>query len=317
MAMILLKPGNRSLRETVADLIEWIPSVNSDSKEQTRRPTRIYLWDFDSVSYSIRVDEDDTDNMYVSMNVPFLDDVIDHGCGDALKTIYGDLVQSETEDNYNITLKIPFDNYTEASAQEELIDKLEMLKPNVIGGVFQNFFGALAENKTPEAFTFDLRPDTQIYFAPGKGRCTVIFGIDFAEKVDKVVAKIYMQEFADQSRRVGAAPNVTFGQDPPRELHQFDVTEATGNLGFISFAVLPSHVSSQKKRDIITNTLQSFRTYLQYHIKCSKSYFHSRMRAKVLELLKILNRAKVKAPGGVKDDGASKKSKKKNLKKLY
>lgn len=35
-----------------------------------------------------------------------------------------------------------------------------------------------------------------------------------------------------------------------------------------------------------------FRDYLHYHIKCSKVYVHSRMRAKAGELLKVLNRAR-------------------------
>jgi actin related protein 2/3 complex subunit 2 len=40
------------------------------------------------------------------------------------------------------------------------------------------------------------------------------------------------------------------------------------------------------------NRIQLFRDYLHYHIKCSKAYMHSRMRYRVAEFLKILNRAK-------------------------
>lgn len=35
-----------------------------------------------------------------------------------------------------------------------------------------------------------------------------------------------------------------------------------------------------------------FRDYLHYHIKCSKAYIHSRLRRRVAEFLKVLNRAK-------------------------
>ncbi len=38
--------------------------------------------------------------------------------------------------------------------------------------------------------------------------------------------------------------------------------------------------------------LHHFRNYLHYHIKCSKAYIHSRMRAKTAAFLKVLNRAK-------------------------
>ena len=39
--------------------------------------------------------------------------------------------------------------------------------------------------------------------------------------------------------------------------------------------------------------IQLFRDYLHYHIKCSKAYMHSRMRARVAEFLKVLNRSKM------------------------
>lgn len=38
----------------------------------------------------------------------------------------------------------------------------------------------------------------------------------------------------------------------------------------------------------------TFRNYLQYHIKCSKAFMHTRMRIRVESLLQVLNRAKQK-----------------------
>jgi len=75
------------------------------------------------------------------------------------------------------------------------------------------------------------------------------------------------------------------------ELEHYKITQPTGNLGFLSFAVLKSHLDMGKK-DRVINVMQSFRNYIQYHIKCSKSHFHSRMRARVVSLLQVLNRAK-------------------------
>merc|ERR1712046_541757 len=92
---------------------------------------------------------------------------------------------------------------------------------------------------------------------PGNGRVVVVFGIDFKERVDKTIAKIFMQELADARRTVRAAPPVSFGAEPPRELRNFDITENKGNLGFVSFAVLSTHVSTAAKREKVTNTLQS------------------------------------------------------------
>ena len=44
------------------------------------------------------------------------------------------------------------------------------------------------------------------------------------------------------------------------------------------------------------SNIQLFRDYLHYHIKCSKAYLHSRMRARVAAFLQVLNRAKQEKP---------------------
>merc|ERR1712173_206435 len=46
-----------------------------------------------------------------------------------------------------------------------------------------------------------------------------------------------------------------------------------------------------------------FHPYVNYHIKCNKAHIHSRMRKKLAELLKIMNRAKF---GGAKGGGKKK-----------
>jgi len=102
-----------------------------------------------------------------------------------------------------------------------------------------------------------------------------------------------MQEFVEAKRALGAAPPCNWfeSKNPPVELAHYKITEPTQNLGFISFAVQKSNLDSNKK-DRVISVLQVFRNYLQYHIKCSKSYFHARMRARVVTLLAVLNRAK-------------------------
>jgi len=94
------------------------------------------------------------------------------------------------------------------------------------------------------------------------------------------------------SKKIGRAPPATWGAAPPNELEDFGITENQGNLGYVSFAILKSHVDKGKKEQVV-HVLQTFRTFLQYHIKCSKSLFHAKMRNRVRELLKVLNRAKI------------------------
>lgn len=60
----------------------------------------------------------------------------------------------------------------------------------------------------------------------------------------------------------------------------------------ISLVLFPSHFAVGDAREETISRIQVFRDYLHYHIKCSKAYMHTRMRARVRDFLKILNRAK-------------------------
>jgi len=178
-----------------------------------------------------------------------------------------------------------------------VVAKVSTLKANTLGGVFTYFLQDVLSNKAQDPFTFTLRADTIVYFFPGRERCTVIYSIDFKEKVDRAIAKVFMQEFCEARRNLQASPPVQFSVAPPSEMGHFKITEPTGNLGFVSFAVLKSHVDRDKLPKVVS-VMTTFRNYLQYHIKCSKAHFHARMRARVASLLQILNRAKAEPPAG-------------------
>jgi len=238
--------------------------------------------------------------MNVSMNMPFYNAIAANGAKDALERLYKDVLAEKPIDGFDITLTInlqKLDEQKEQKVKDELINRISCLKANVLGGVFDYYFTPVVKgDKTPLApFSFNLRSDTIVYFCPNKtnDRCTVIFSLDFKEKTDKAIAKIFMQEFVEAKRAtgLGAAPPCAWGTNPPAELAAFGIDKPTGNLGFISFAVLKSNLDKDKKDKAIA-VLVTFRNYMQYHIKCSKSYFHSRMRARVVSLLTILNRAK-------------------------
>jgi len=280
--MILLEPGNRILGETVAAHING----GSDTK---REPIDVRLCDFDDASYRIVIDGKAKNLLLVSLNLPCYSTIKDHGGEDAAKGAFGDRLISPV-DGFDLTVQVDLDK---EEKKEELIKKLTLFKPIVLGGVFRHYYTKLAKGEAPAAaFKFDLRRDTTVYLIPDKDRVVTVFGLDFTEKVDKAVARIFMQEFADARKTLNFAPPVIWSVPPPSELKAFGIKDPTGNLGFFSLAILKDHVAKEEVMVKVIDALQSFRTYLQYHIKCSKSYFHSRMRAKAKDFLRILNRAK-------------------------
>jgi actin related protein 2/3 complex, subunit 2 len=96
------------------------------------------------------------------------------------------------------------------------------------------------------------------------------------------------------------APQVLYSnREPPLELKGSPGLKDSENIGYVTFGRLgsdflvlfPRHFQGPAAFDCISR-IQLFRDYFHYHIKASKSYLHSRMRARVDSLLKVLNRAK-------------------------
>jgi len=285
--MILLERGNRILGETVS------AKINYDNPEEKIEPIDVKLCDFDDVSYRVLIEDSARNILQVAMSLPCYKEIENLGAKDAYEKAYGSLVTTPLN-GYDVTVKINLDELKEQKAKDELVEKLSCLKANVLAGIFDHFFSAVLAGKSlTDPFRFKLRSDTEIFLFPKPDRVIVIFGFDFREKVDRAIAKIFMQEFIEAKRALGAAPpcNWSESKNPPVELAHYKITEPTQNLGFISFAVQKSNLDSNKK-DRVISVLQVFRNYLQYHIKCSKSYFHARMRARVVTLLSVLNRAK-------------------------
>lgn len=296
--MILLESQNRILAQTIEGQLK--PEVDEDeAKTFKREPIDVRLCDFDDVAYRVIISAEDRSTMQVNMSMPFYNDIKDNGGEAAFDAAYGS-IKCDPADQFDVAVNVKFDD-VEKGKEDELISSISKMKSIVIGGVFKHFYNLLKDGKAADAqpFKFDIRADTTIYFVPSKDRITTIFSIDFKDKVDKVLAKVFMNEFKDARKTIKYAPAINFYQtDAPKELSAFSITQTAQEaniLGWLSFAVLDSHVKTEKSIDQICEVLQSFRNYVLYHIKCAKSYFHSRMRAQCREQLKVLNRAKQKA----------------------
>jgi len=291
--MLLLANKNKILEETVRDQIMRDPS------EKRQQLLDVKLCDFDEVSYNVKInntevaDGEPSNPMTVAISLPCFSEIKDEGTIDEAKRVFGEWYSEEAPNGYDLGLSIDFQKLEdEEKKKEQLIKNIGQLKYTVTSGPFVKHFTALKNGECGDNFEFNLRSDTRIYFRPKNDRVTIIYAVDFNDKVDKVLAKIFMQELVDARKRIRSAPPFSWNTDPPLEI-QDKVTRNPGILGYASIPVMLAHVSGDKMPRVI-GALINFRSFLQYHLKCAKSFFHSRMRAKCSELLKILNRAKVK-----------------------
>jgi actin related protein 2/3 complex, subunit 2 len=293
--LILLEKGNRILHEAAYSTFKRIlvGDENTEEKQETL-PMEVKFCDYDGTRLRALISPDDLTVLKVSLYIPCWKDLESHDVAGHLKNVYGDFVGS-VEADFNFTLSINLKSLP--ADYSALATKISLLKFHALGAPFTKYFKALAGGKAIPSGKLRLTEDTCIYFSSKNDRVVVVFSLNFKEKFDEVLARVFLTAMSDvkkTEKSLGPAPAISYDLSvPPNEMKQdFGIVNPEGNCGFLSFAILPRHVATQDKIDLASDLLQTFRNYLSYHIKCAKTYFHSQMRKRVKELLQVLNRAK-------------------------
>ncbi|KAL3832449.1 hypothetical protein ACJMK2_024091 [Sinanodonta woodiana] len=281
--MILLEINNRIVEEAL--------TLKIKNAKEGLKPDNIdiTLADFDGVLFHISNQNGDKTKVMVSISLKFFKDLQEHGADELLKREYGSFLVP-TENGYNASVVIDLENIP--SNWEEIVKKIGLLKRNCFGSVFEKYFEFQAKGEGGhKRAVIHYRDDETMYVDAQKDRVTVIFSTIFKDDDDIVIGKVFMQEFKEGRRKYQQAPQVLFShKDPPQELQNTDA-RVGDNIGYITFVLFPRHTSAGA-RDNTINLIHTLRDYLHYHIKCSKAYIHSRMRAKTSDFLKVLNRAR-------------------------
>ncbi|XP_009273307.1 PREDICTED: actin-related protein 2/3 complex subunit 2 [Aptenodytes forsteri] len=245
--------------------------------------------DFDGVLYHISNPNGDKTKVMVSISLKFYKELQEHGADEVLKKVYGNYLVNP-ESGYNVSLLYDLENLP--ADKDAIVHQAGMLKRNCFASVFEKYFKFQEEGKEGEKrAVIHYRDDETMYVEAKKDRVTVVFSTVFKDDDDVVIGKVFMQEFKEGRRASHTAPQVLFShREPPLELKDTDAAVGD-NIGYITFVLFPRHTNAAA-RDNTINLIHTFRDYLHYHIKCSKAYIHTRMRAKTSDFLKVLNRAR-------------------------
>lgn len=320
--MLQIEQHNFLLKKTLTDL------VNSEI-ESLKSIERIFT-DFDFTTYHISNSPDSKNIILLSVYTKCWNDLAKYGVDgylDSKYSKYSDVLKicqgNEVEPNYNYSFVLDLQSLQGQSEEYklDLIDLLSNLKRNCIAAPFETAFNRYdelsqlyadtntyseeikAELQNEPVLTINYRGfDESIYIKPSFDRVTVIFSTIFKDETDKIFGKVFLQEFVDARRRsVQTAPQVLYSHnEPPLDIKNEVKGNSNDNRGFVTFVLFPRHLVKGDRRDNCISHIQFFRTYFHYHIKCAKAYMHSRMRFRVKEFLKVLNRAK---PENVDDEG--------------
>lgn len=281
--MILLEINNRIIEDILRlKFKNFLAGNKAESVDVT-------IADFDGVLFHISNINGDKTKIRVSISLKFYKELQEHGADDLLRREYGSLL-STPEEGYNVTLLYDLENTPEDT--ESLIQKAGLLKRNCFASVFEKYFEFQERGEEgQQRAVIHYRDDETLYVEAKADRVTVVFSTIFKDEDDIIIGKVFMQEFKEGRKASHTAPQVLFShREPPLELQNTDA-RVGDNIGYITFVLFPRHTNKQARNNTI-NLIHTFRDYLHYHIKCSKAYIHSRMRAKTSDFLKVLNRAR-------------------------
>eukprot|EP00013_Stygamoeba_regulata_P025844 CAMPEP_0177645338 /NCGR_PEP_ID=MMETSP0447-20121125/9195_1 /TAXON_ID=0 /ORGANISM="Stygamoeba regulata, Strain BSH-02190019" /LENGTH=321 /DNA_ID=CAMNT_0019147813 /DNA_START=107 /DNA_END=1072 /DNA_ORIENTATION=+ len=282
--MMLLEVANVILEESILRLLNAPKPESAD----------IAFADFDGVQFHVSTDPNDKQSVTVSIAWPCMGELQRLGAMDDYRRIYGDMVCSSPEPNFNFSIKFHTGSApSDEAGRAALAKKISLMKRHAIAAPFLRTFAQItAGNAGSQVIKIPYRPNESIYIKPEKESCIVIFSVHFVDDADKVLAKVFLQEFQDARRTISGAPSVTYSQkEPPMEMQQIGIRDADDNVGWVSFVLFDKHIG-ERNMHLTADMLSLFRDYLHYHIKCSKAYMHERMRNRVVLLLQVLNRAR-------------------------
>ncbi|OCF37824.1 arp2/3 complex 34 kDa subunit [Kwoniella heveanensis CBS 569] len=292
-----------------------INDVLTDRFEKASRAD-IQFVDYDNVRFHLSTPSSKT-QLLLSMGIQCWPDLIKYGAREHLQSEYEGylLPQDQTEPEYDVSLVIDLEKLPGTTEERSaLISKLAHLKSTAMASPFLSAFaeqstlqanykepaGAQQADLAPAGEKGELkivkyREEEAIYIQASHDRVTIVFSTVFKEETDKVFGRVFLQEFVD-ARKLNAlqnAPQVMYSnREPPLEIRHLPGLKNGEDWGYVTFVLFPRHFANPSQALATINRIQLFRDYLHYHIKCSKAYMHSRMRYRVAEFLKILNRAK-------------------------
>jgi len=280
--MILLDTYNKIIEDTILEKYNT-PEGKFESVE-------IVLADFDGVTFHVFTNPNAKNILNVSLSMKCYGELRKHGADDVMQKQYGAYLTSP-EVGYDVTLQL---DLAQPPADKAAVARnFALLKRNALAAPFYKVFADI-EQKKPAGPLIEIayRDEEAFYIKAESDRVIVVFSVQFRDQDDVVFAKVFLQEFQDARKTMNGVPSVAYSQkEPPMELKSVRNLRVGANNGFVSFVLFANHISGTKKEKSI-DSIQTFRNYLHYHIKCSKAYMHTRMRNRVRLFLQILNRAK-------------------------
>lgn len=265
-----------------------------------REATELSVADFDGSRWKLVCGVDAPHVATVHLYVGGWSELEKVGGKEVLESLYGGMVV-EAAPGYKVAVSVDCDACQD---KEATLEKLILLKRHLVGAPLTEKFEALADGSAAQGpvITVPWRDSGEALYrltqndpaAPENyDRVLVVYAIDFPDETDRAMCRIFLQQFAEQHKKIGSAPPVVFSEakHPPLEIRPLVGAKQERFVGYVSFTVFKRNVDSPAKLAKKVDLCLAFRHYLHYHVKAAKTNLHMRMRRKVRQWLQVLNRA--------------------------
>jgi len=276
--MILLELANKAIFDALAEqLTQEKPGI-----------IEFRCSDFDGAMFHVWTSHENENELNISLSYGAAQTLLEMTGKARLQKLYGAHLIAP-ENGYDVTLQYAWNEI--AANKDKTLADISMLKAWLCASpLLQAMESAEAGQQLQGTLDVPLRDSNERMWVQqdGPDRVTCIFTVYFRDPDDMVIANVF---FGELKKSVQGAPSVDFKLQAPGELKNVRDLPRGQQIGYVTFVAFDRHFKGPKK-DNAAFTLTTFRNYLHYHIKCSKSHMHTRMRNRTDNLLKILNRAK-------------------------
>ena len=138
--------------------------------------------------------------------------------------------------------------------------------------------------KTVKHLDFHLNEKNIVHMVPLKDNVMLVYGVDFQQKTDQSLARVFLQELKEAKNHVKNCINGNVYvelDETPKNIMQIDNPKKYSN-GLVVFNLFVNKFDTMKK---FLNYFITFREYVQFHIHSIKTFLHIRMNRKGKELM--------------------------------
>jgi len=176
--------------------------------------------------------------------------------------------------------------------RKETAEKFSYFRIRVYASVLEKMLSEIKEKKEPKPFKIYLNKDNILYILPSSDRIQLIYGINFSQKTDIALTKVFLKELVEAKRYVKNCIDAKIYIDNapvPNEIANFVGKDKYSN-GLVVFDLYVKDYNMLLKR---LNTFITLREYIQFHIHSIKTFLHIRMNKKGREIENKLNACRI------------------------